>query len=212
VLAAAIILESVSLVLFLVAGDVLVLGLARVAQGVATGAAITTLGAALVDLQPQHAPGRAGLINGVAPLSGLAAGALGSGALVQLAPAPTHLVYAVLLAGMLLAAGATALLPETATRRPGARASLQPHVELPRELRADVLGLVPILVASWALGGLYLSLGPSVATSLPSLHSHLIGGLVVTLLCGTGAATAVALRTTGTARVLRLAATLSPAA
>src|SRR5215212_5532462 len=55
VLAAAILLEIVALVLFLVAGDVVALAAARLLQGIATGAAITTLGAALVDLEPAHA-------------------------------------------------------------------------------------------------------------------------------------------------------------
>ena len=52
--------------LFIVAGDVTVLLVARIAQGFATGAALTTLGATLVDRNPPHAPGRAGLVNGVA--------------------------------------------------------------------------------------------------------------------------------------------------
>jgi MFS family permease len=204
VLAAAIGLEAVSLVLFIVAGDVTVLAIARVAQGIATGAAITTLGAALVDLNPPHAPGRAGLVNGIAALSGLAVGALGCGALVQFAPAPTHLVYALLLAAMALAAVIVARMPETSTRRAGALASLQPRVGIPARLRREVF----TLVASWALGGLYLSLGPSVAASLFGLHSHLVGGLVVTLLCGTGAATAFVLRAWPTAKLLATAAGL----
>jgi MFS family permease len=206
VLAAAIGLEALALVLFLVAGDVTVLALARLAQGVATGAAITTLGAALVDLTPPHAPGRAGLVNGVAALGGLAAGALGCGALVQFAPAPTHLVYALLLGGMAIAAVFVARMPETSTRRAGALASLQPRVGIPARLRPEVYALVPIMIASWALGGLYLSLGPSVAASLFDLHSHLVGGLVVTMLCGTGAATAFALRAWPTSRLLTVAA------
>jgi MFS family permease len=208
VLAAAIALEAVALVLFIVAGDVTVLAIARVAQGIATGAAFTTLGAALVDLNPAHAPGRAGLVNGVAPLSGLAVGALGCGALVQFAPAPTHLVYAVLLAGMVVAAALVARMPETSARRAGGRASLRPRVGIPIRLRGDVLAIVPILVASWALGGLYLSLGPSVAVTVFGLGSHLVGGFVVTLLCGTGAATAFALRGWAIDRVLVTAAGL----
>ncbi|MEA2191307.1 MAG: hypothetical protein QOI73_1428, partial [Solirubrobacteraceae bacterium] len=119
VLGAAIALEALALVLFIVAGDVTVLAIARVAQGIATGAAMTTLGAALVDLNPAHAPGRAGLVNGVAPLGGLALGALGCGALVQFAPAPTHLVYALLLTGMVAGAALVARMPETSARRPG---------------------------------------------------------------------------------------------
>src|SRR5664279_2582122 len=82
VLAAAIAFEVVALVLFISADDVTLLLLARVAQGIATGAAMTTLGATLVDLNPPRSPGRAGVVNGVAPLGGLAVGALGCGALV----------------------------------------------------------------------------------------------------------------------------------
>jgi hypothetical protein len=68
--------------------------------------------------------------------------------------------------------------------------------------------IIPIMVASWALGGLYMSLGPSVAASLFGLNSQLIGGLVVTLLCGTGAVTAYVLRDWPTARVLDTGAVL----
>ena len=208
ILGAAIALEAVAFVLFITAGDVMVLLVARVAQGIATGAAFSTLSATLVDLNPPHSPGRAGLVNGVAPISGLALGALGCGALVQFAPAPTHLVFAFLLAGTVFAGVAVARMAETSPRRPGAIASLTPIVGIPPRLRPDVYAIVPIIVASWALGGLYLSLGPSVAASLFGLSNHLIGGLVVTLLCGAGAVTAFALRTWPPNRVLGISAVM----
>ena len=208
VLAGAIALEAVALVLFIIAGDVTVLLVARVAQGIATGAALSTLGATLVDLNPPHSPGRAGLVNGVAPISGLALGAFGCGVLVQYAPAPTHLVFALLLAGMGFAGVVVARMPETSARRPGGIASLIPRLSVPARLRPDVYALVPILVASWALGGLYLSLGPSVAARLFGLSNHIIGGLVVTLLCGTGALTAFVLRNWPTNKVLGISAIL----
>ena len=208
VLGAAIALEGCALVLFLIAGDVMTLDAARIAQGIATGAAITTLGAALIDLNPPHAPGRAGMVNGVAPIAGLAIGALGCGALVQLAPDPTHLVYVLLLAGMLLAGAAVARMPETSARRSGALASLRPRAAIPARLRADVYALVPILVATWALGGLYLSLGPSVAAGVFDLRSHLVGGLVVTLLCGVAAVTAFLLRRWPVERLINIAGVL----
>ncbi|MEV4344237.1 MFS transporter [Actinoplanes sp. NPDC049596] len=208
VLAAAIALEVVSLILFLTAGDVGVLAAARFLQGIATGAAMTTLGAALVDLNPPHAPGRAGLVNGIVPSAGLALGALGAGALVQYAPAPTHFVWALLLGAMVIAGLVVLRIPETSARRPGAAASMTPKLGIPARMRADVLALVPIIVASWAIGGLYLSLGPSVAAGVFHLGSHLIGGLVVTLLCGTGAVTSYFMRRQPTPRVLAIAATL----
>ncbi|RZT87182.1 putative MFS family arabinose efflux permease [Pseudonocardia sediminis] len=206
VILGAIALEIVALLLFLLADGVGMLLVARIVQGVATGAATATLPATLVDLDPPHARGRAGLINGVAPLGGLGLGALGCGALVELAPAPTQLVWAILLAGMVLAGLVAALMPETITRRPGALASLRPRVGVPVRIRAEFLAIVPVLLASWALGGLYLSLGPSVAAGLFDLRNHLVGGLVVTMLCGTGALTAFLLRGREPGRVLPAAA------
>ena len=208
VLATAIGIEALSFVLFLVASGVTVLLAARVAQGIATGMAFSTLGATLVDLNPRHSPGRAGVVNGVAPIGGLALGALGSGALVEFGPAPTHLVFALLLVGTGFAAVVIARLPETSARRPGVLASLVPVLGIPPRLRRDVYALLPILVASWALGGLYLSLGPSVAVGLFGLSNHLIGGLLVTLLCGAGALTAFAIRAWPEERVVGLSATL----
>lgn len=86
--------------------------------------------------------------------------------------------------------------------------SLQPRLGVAPRLRTDLMALVPILVASWALGGLYLSLGPSVAANLFGLSSHVIGGLVVTLLCVPASITAFALRGWPTERTLALSATL----
>ena len=189
VLAGALAVQTVAVVLFLLAQNVAMLLVARAVQGAATGAAITAMAATLVDL----APARAGLANAVTPLVGLALGALGCGLLVEYAPAPTRLVWVLLLVGFAVVAVVLAVLPETASRRPGALRSLRPRVGVPPALRGEVLAIVPVLSASWALGGLYLSLGPSVAASVLGLRSHVVGGLVVTLLCGVGALTAVAL-------------------
>ncbi|MFE5136306.1 MFS transporter [Streptomyces fagopyri] len=208
VLAGAIALEAVAMVLFIIAGDVSILLTARLVQGIATGAAMTTLGATLVDLNPPHAPHRAGVITGAAPTFGLGLGALGCGFLAEYGPHPTRLVYALLLAGVVLAGLLVALLPETAQRRPGAARSLRPRLGVAPRLRSDLIALVPILVASWALGGLYLALGPSVAANLFGLSSHVIGGLVVTLLCGPASVTVFLLRGWPTERTLALAAGL----
>lgn len=205
VLGAAIALEIVALVLFLVAGDVAVLTVARFLQGVATGAAMTTLGAALVD---HDSRGVAGVVNSVSPAAGLAVGALGSGALVEFGPAPTRLVYVVLLAGMVVAAIAVARMPETSGGRPGALASLRPRVGIPARLRSQVVPVVPVMVAGWALGGLYLSLGPSAVAELFGLRNHLVGGFVVTLLCGTGAVSSFLLRRRSAPSLLAPAAAL----
>src|SRR5690606_37756433 len=142
------------------------------------------------------------------PLAGLAIGALGSGLLVRLAPAPTRLIYAVLLAVMVVAAIGVALMPETSQRRPGALASLRPRVAMPSHLRADIVPVVPAVIAGWALTGMYLSLGPSVAAELLGLDDRLIGGLVVTLLAGTGALSVLVLRSRSASWLLALLSAL----
>lgn len=208
VLAVALGVQTVAVVLFLLATNVTMLLVARAVQGAATGAAITAMAATLVDLSPR----RAGLANATTPLIGLALGALGCGLLVEYAPAPTRLVYGVLLLGFAVVGVVLALLPETAPRRTGALASLRPRVRIPAGLRAEVLAIVPTLAASWALGGLYLSLGPSVAAEILGLRSHLVGGVVVTLLCGVGAVTAVAVLRRSPRRCSPLRAGCSPSA
>lgn len=193
VLVAALVLEAVSMVAFLLAGDVSALVLARVLQGLATGAATGVASAALVDLQPDGSQLGA-LVNSTASTGGLAVGAIGSGLLVQDAPAPTTLVFIVLLAGFVLMAGALWFVPETVERRPGALASLVPRLSIPSPVRATFLGVLPILVATWAMGALYLSLGPSIALGVLGLTSHVAGALVVTAFTGSGSVAALLAR------------------
>lgn len=206
VLLGAIALEAASLVLFLLAGGVAALALARVIQGLATGAALATLGAVIVDMEPPDAPKRSGVVNGVAPLAGLSLGALGCGLLVQFAPWPTSLIFVLLLGLLAFAAVAVWVSPETSAMRPGAGASLRPRVGLPSHLRAEFMALLPIIVAGWALAGLYLSLGPSIAATFISDDGYLTGALVVAALCGTGAVVVYLMREREPESVIRFAA------
>lgn len=208
VLLAGTVANMAAIAVFLRADGVSALLAARAVQGVATGIALPALGAGLVDFDRPHAPGRAAVVNGAAPIGALALGALGCGALVQYGPDPTHLVWLLLLGALALAVPAVLVVPESSARRPGAIRSLVPRLGMPPRLRADVCALVPVIVASWALGGLYLSLGPSVVVAVFGVASHFTAGLVVTLLCGTGAVTAFALRGRSAAVVSRISVAL----
>jgi MFS family permease len=179
--------------LFLTAQGVGQLFAARVLQGVAVGAATGALGAALIDLQPDGS-GLAPVVNTAATIFGLAAGALGASGLVQYGPAPTHLVWWLLLGAFSLAVAGILKMPESAARRPGVLASLRPTVKVPPRARGTFVVAVPCLQAAWALAGLYLSLGPSLAAQVLSSPNRLWGGLVVFLLAGTGAAATVVFR------------------
>lgn len=202
VLAAALLLEAVAMLAFLLADGVSGLVVARVLQGFATGAASGVASAALVDLAPRHAPHLGALVNSAAPTAGLAAGALGSGLLVQFAPAPTTLVFAVLLAAFVLLAALVAGLPETVRSRPGALASLRPRMAVPVAARRTFLLALPVLIATWAMGALYLSLGPSLVLGVLGVRSNLGAASVVALFTGVGSLAAVLARRVAARRLM----------
>lgn len=179
--------EAVAMVLFLSAHGLVMLYVARGVQGLATGAATSALSAALIELQPPSRAAMASLVNSCAPSFGLALGALLTSVLVQYAPSPTRLVYWILLGVTVIGIVAVARMPESGHRSAGAVASLRPTVSVPSSSRGAFFAALPCLVATWALGGLYLSLGPALAGQLAASTNHLWGGLLIFLLMATGA-------------------------
>ena len=183
VIFAALVLEIVAMALFTVASGPDWLIAARIVQGLATGIAGASIGAALVDVD--RAKGQ--LVNSIAPLSGMAVGALGTSALIQYGPFPLHLVYALLLAAFAIQAGAIWLTAETADRRPGVVQSLKPLIAIPQQVKRPLALATPINIANWTLGGFYLSLVPSLVVSTTGSKAPLVGGAVVTALMVSGA-------------------------
>ena len=193
VLAGGLVLEAGAMMLFLLAGDVGWLMAARVVQGLATGAMTGALGAALLDFQRSDRP-LGPLVNSASPGLGLSLGAVGAGVLVEFVPAPTDWVFGVLTAVFLLAAVAVLRLPESSPRLPGALASLRPNVHVPPAQRGAFLAVLPCLAATWALGGLYASLGPSLVAGVFGVNDHLVGSLLILALNGTGLAGSLLMR------------------
>jgi MFS family permease len=195
VLFGALAVQLAAMVLFGVAHGVGALFAARIVQGFATGVATGALSAALIDLQPAHRPHLGALLSAATPPFGLAFGALGSGLLVQYGPDPLRLVYWLLAGVFALSLVGVAAIPETVDRAGGSlRDALWPRIGIPHEVRGTVVAVAPVLVATWALGGLYLSLGPSLAVGLLHTSSHLTGALVIVAVTATGAATSIATR------------------
>ena len=199
VIALALLLQSVAMCGFLLASGPGWLVGARLLQGAATGLATASVGAALLDLHRE----RGALINGISPMIGMAAGALGSTALLVHAPDPLHTVYALLLALFLLALALLCACP-----RPRRAATAPGPACVPaspcRRRPARLLGVTPANVAVWMLGGFYLSLMPSLIVSATQARSPWLGGFAVTALTLSGAVAIalVALRRVGTFRTL----------
>jgi MFS family permease len=194
VFAAALVAEAGAMALFVGADGVGWLLGARVVQGFATGAAIGVLGAYLLDLQPSDGSRLGSLVNSAAPTFGLGLGAIATGLLVQYAPHPTRLIFAILLALFVILALAALALPETVQRVPGAVAAMRPQVAVPARAKRAFAGVVPTLVATWALGGLILSMGGSLLGTVFGQANYAVVGLVIGLFPVSAAAAAVLIR------------------
>lgn len=187
VLAVGFLVLAVSMVGFWHADGVGTLLVSRAVQGVAAGLLMSTMSAAVVDLEPGTRPGLAATLNSVTPLLGLAAGALAAGAVLDSSPHALPLVFATLTAAYLALAVGVLALPETSPRHQGWLRSLRPRVGIPAAARPAFRRSAPALFAGWATGGLYLSLGAPIVGQLLGGRSHVEQGAVVTVLTGVGA-------------------------
>jgi MFS family permease len=198
VLLAAITVQTAALLVFTTADGVPELLIARIVQGLATGAALGAIGAGLLDLDRE----RGTFANSVAPGVGTGSGVLLSALAVRYLPAPTHLIYLALVGVFVLQAAGIVLMRETVSRTPGALASLRPEIRLPRRLRGPVMVATPVLFAVWAMGGLYAALGPALVDSLTGSLDVVLGGLSLFVLTLTAVISIVVLRTAAARTVM----------
>jgi MFS family permease len=198
ILFGALLAQAATMAIFATATGVPQLLTARVVQGLVTGAAIGAVGAALLDLDRV----RGTVANAVAPMLGTGSGALLGGIFAQFLPAPTRLVFIVLAGVFVAQAVGVALMAETTTVRPGALASLRPEVALPPAARRPMAAATPVLVAAWALGGLYLALGPALVRLTVHGGSNLLGGVLVFAMAGSAAVTVFLTRNSAPVRLM----------
>jgi MFS family permease len=195
---AALILNVVSMAVFMAADSAVTLIAARALQGFATGLATATLGAAILDNDRSRGP----VLNSITAFGGLTAGSLGAAVLVTYAPDPRQLVYLVLLVLSAVEALILWSMPETAQLRAGALASLRPHISVPAQARDVLVRVTPVTIASWALGGFYFSLMPALVRVATGVSLPVVGGLVVSALTFSGAISVLSLRSAAPSRML----------
>jgi MFS family permease len=177
----ALVILALGMVLFAIAGDSSGLMAARIVQGFAVGAATGTITAMILDSGPT--PRFGSIVSSAVPSLGIAIGAVLAGALVEFAPLPRQLVFWMLTVVYVVLAALVWLIPERArpesTSRESLWRSLLPSAGLPQATRPVFFALVPSIVATWALAGLYLSLGSSVIGTVLNVHSHFVVGIVL---------------------------------
>jgi predicted MFS family arabinose efflux permease len=202
VLIAATLAQAMTMLLFATAASAAGLVLARIVQGLITGAALSAVGAAMIDLNKS----RGTAANAVAPAFGSAAGGIVAGFFVQFLPAPTHLIYAALAAVFVAQAVGLKFMKEPIAPRPGAWKSLRPQIALPSAARAPLLLALPVLIAVWAIGGLYASLGPMLVRGMLDSNAPLLGGLALFVLAASGGIAVLVLQSLEPRKMMALGA------
>jgi MFS family permease len=175
----------VASVVYMLAESVVWLFAARAVQGVATGLALGTASAGLLDFHPRRDPEGVGLTNGVVSAAGLGLGALVSAALVQLLPAPRVLPFVLLFVLFVVAFVGVLLMPEPVASRSQLRLTPQ-RPRVPAPVRQPFLVAALAVGSAYSIGGLFLALGPQLSGRVFETSNHLVTGITIFVLAGFG--------------------------
>lgn len=198
VLLPAVLVEAVAAVCFLASTSFVVVVVARIVCGVATGMITATATAHLSELHAAARPGtghtRSELVSTAANLGGFAAGPLLAGLLAEYVAGPLYTPYLVFLALLLLGAVGVALVPETvelAEERPAYRPQRVsvPIAARPRYFAAAGAGFVAFSVLA-----LFNSVAPGFVAETMHQPSRAIAGGVAFAVFGAAATTQMGLR------------------
>lgn len=183
---------AVAMVLFAVAHNVVWLLVARTVQGVATGVVTGAAAAALSELHSCRDHRFAALVNSTSIALGIAVGAVVAGGLAQWVPARLVTPYVVIgILSLVMLLIIAFVVPETVPeRKPLLRSIVRfQRVGVPAAIRGQFALASALVVASWSVGGLYLALGGAIAAQLLDASNHLIAGLVILAVQGSGGIT-----------------------
>ncbi len=176
VLAIAVVCAAVSTGIFLAAGDIGALIVARVVSGLAAGFVTGTATAALAELQPRGDHRSAAVVATGSNLTGLGLGPLVAGLFAQYVGAPTRTVFWVYLGACALALAAVAVIPET-VHQPDHMIKVRPRLAAPPRIRMVMVGACLGVFAAFTILGLFSSLVPTFLHGLLGLTNlGLIGG------------------------------------
>lgn len=187
VLIGALLVELVSMLMFVFAPNLGWVIAARVVQGLATGAASSAFTASLLELAPPRHRRWGSLIGSVAPAGGLGLGALLTGVAVQFTHSANLIVFSTLTVIMAIGAVVLYLSAETSAPRPGALGSLVPRVTVPHPARREFAAAVPVHLSAWMMAGLFMGLGPTIVRGVFHLDSGLLNGATAFLAPGAAA-------------------------
>jgi MFS family permease len=171
-------LSALSAVVFLLAHGVDLVLVGRVLSGLSAGIFTGTATAALLDLSPPDARGRATLVATMVNMGGLACGPLLAGLLAEYAGSPLRLTFWVDLALVLPAAALIWAVPETAGETGTGRIRPQ-RLHVPLEVRATFVRAALAGFAGFAVLGLFAAVVPGFLAQILGVENPAVIGVVV---------------------------------
>jgi hypothetical protein len=212
VILAAIVVELLAAVLFLVWPAVPGLLIARFISGVGVGMLTATATAHLGELRSVARPGENGrtstTVSSFVNVGGLALGPLVAGVLAQWVTSPLIVPYVVFIVLLALAAVAVAFVPETVERSQEHRAYRPQKVSLPGGSRGTFFSAGAAAFSAFAIFGIFTSLAPSFIAGTLHETSRFVAGAVTFAVFGAAAIAQLATARLSLTVQLRLAAAL----
>ena len=186
VIVASLVILALSLVLFVFANNVVILILARLVQGMATGMLTGAAGAALIQTHPHGNVSAAAAANSMTTSMSIAVGALLCGWILD-AGGSIAVPYIVLLVGTGISITLILVfLPWDARRSNDGLLTIQ-RLSLPSGMRAEFALAALCVTIAWSVGGVYLALGGTLSKELLGMDGHIVTGIVIMAVQGVGA-------------------------
>ncbi|MBZ9741704.1 MULTISPECIES: MFS transporter [unclassified Mesorhizobium] len=174
---AAMIVAIVSALVFLFAGNVVALDVARILSGLGIGVGAGTGTAWIAELLPDADKSRASVIATSTNFLGLGFGALVSGLLAQYEPWPLRLVFIVYLAALGVVTILVWRTRETVTKPSGlGQVSMRPRLSVPARIRSRFVAPAVTGFGAMALVGFYAAVAPSILAQQLHETNHAVAG------------------------------------
>jgi MFS family permease len=164
-----------SAVVFLAADSVGLLLVGRLLSGLSAGIFTGTATAAVIEAAPKSWHNRAAAVATIANIGGLGLGPLLAGLLVQYAPQPLHLSFAVHIVLVVFAIVGVLVAPETSSRAGGIGFQ---RLAVPPEVRPVFVVAATAAFAGFAVMGLFTAVAPSFVSGVIGIENHAVAGAV----------------------------------
>lgn len=190
---------------FAVAPDVDWIFIGRALMGIGVGLSAGPSAAAVVEFSAPEKAAQAGGATAAAQAAGMTVAALLGGALIQYAPLPTRLNFAILFLVLLAIFAAVWRLPNYTASRASNR--WLPRVpSIPNGLFSTFVAATAAVTASYVLGAMTLSLGAQIAKDVVASSNALVNGSTIALFAISSAIATVPARGMTSARVILVGA------